>query len=170
MEAARGLLERAVQTLESGPAHLAVTTRLAALEFRSPNGDAEWGRTMFEGVLASFPRRLDLWGQLVDLETSVGTTVTAEGGGGKKKTCSKEAAVAVRDVFERATKVRGLKPRAVKKWFRRWVEWEEAHGDAKSKARVMARAAEWVKAAEARKAKAGGDKDGDGNEESEEDE
>jgi rRNA biogenesis protein RRP5 len=102
--------------------------KFAALEFHSPNGSAERGRTMFEGVLSTFPKRLDLWSQLLDLEIGAGDDEL------------------VRQLFERVTKIKGLKPKGAKAWFKRWSEWEETHGDKKSQEKVKARAGEWVRA------------------------
>lgn len=137
-EKARALLPRATQALPNH-ARFALMTKFAALEFNSPHRNPELGRTMFEGLLATFPKRFDLWNQLLDHEDAAGA--------GADKT-------AVRDVFERAAKVKGLKARAAKKWFKRWADWEEKNGDAKSRDRVSARAAEWVRArAEAKSSK-----------------
>ena len=116
-------------------------TKFAALEFVSAHPNPELGRTMFEGLLATFPKRFDLWNVLLDHEDVPGA----------------DKAV-VRDVFERATKVKGLKARAAKKWFKRWADWEEKHGDAKSRERVRAKAAEWVR----EKAEKKGEEDEDG--------
>ncbi|KAH9906139.1 nucleic acid-binding protein [Xylariomycetidae sp. FL2044] len=126
-ERARELLPRATQAL---PDHARFTamTKFAALEYNSPNKDPERGRTMYEGLLAMFPKRFDLWNQLLDHEDVDGADKTV-----------------VRDVFERATKVKGLKARAAKKWFKRWADWEEKNGDAKSREKVSAKAAEWVR-------------------------
>lgn len=139
---ARALLKRATQVLGnagngSNATHLytALLPKFAALEFRSPNGDREQGRTLFESLLATYPKKFDLWNQLLDLETSASATDVA----------------VVRDLFERGSKVKGLKPRQAKAWFRRWAAWEEEKGDAKSRERVSAKAQEWARAAAERK-------------------
>lgn len=134
-EHGRALLPRALKSLDSR-AHLTLTSKFAALEFRCAGGEPERGRTVFEGLLATYPKRFDLWNQLLDLETAA---------------ADKDACV-VRDVFERGTKVKGLKPRQAKAWFQRWAKWEEANGDAKSREKVTVRAQEWASSAEARKA------------------
>lgn len=41
-------------------------TKFAQLEFKL--GEAERGRTIFEGILDSYPKRLDLWNIFVDME------------------------------------------------------------------------------------------------------
>ncbi|KAG5942719.1 hypothetical protein E4U53_007193 [Claviceps sorghi] len=127
---ARALLPRAMQQLDKHH-HQSIVSRFAALEFRSPNGEPERGRTMFEGLLAAYPKKGDVWNQLVDLEMGVaGSGAEAD-------------VTAVRDVFERRTRVKGLKPQQAEKWFRRWSAWEEKL-DPKGKKRVMARAQDWA--------------------------
>ncbi|CAD6443975.1 cfe07548-51c7-45c8-8d6d-b8eec6fe4037 [Sclerotinia trifoliorum] len=122
----RALLPRATQSLPPHT-HLPLTLKFAALEFRSEHGSPERGRTIFEGVLAKWNKRLDIWGQLLDLETKAG-----------------DAAI-VRGVFERVARIKGLKPKGAKGWFKRWSEWEEANGDKKSQEKVRAIAEEWVR-------------------------
>ncbi|KAI8717856.1 hypothetical protein NCS52_00862700 [Fusarium sp. LHS14.1] len=130
---ARSLLPRATQQLDSRHSQNLVS-RFAALEFRSPNGEPERGRTMFEGLLAAWPKKGDLWGQLLDLESGL----------------AEADPTAVRDVFERRTRVKGLKPQQAEKWFRRWATWEKKL-DPKGKDRVMAKAQEWAAAFKAKK-------------------
>ncbi|KAH8910006.1 nucleic acid-binding protein [Coniochaeta sp. PMI_546] len=139
---ARALIKRATQALDERH-HLPLLVRFAALEFHSPNGDPETGRTLFEGLLSSYPKRFDLWNQLLDLETSAYAK-------GRKEGKDVDAA-AVRDVFERGTKVKALKAEKAKKWFQRWAKWEEQFGDAKSREKVSARAQLWAREAEARR-------------------
>lgn len=83
---------------------------------------------MFEGLLSSFPKRLDIWNQLLDLEIHQGDQYV------------------IRAVFERVVKVKGLKPKGAKAWFKRWSEWERNNGDLKSQEMVQAKAQEWVRA------------------------
>ncbi len=144
----------------SNAAHLytALLPKFAALEFRSPNGDREQGRTLFESLLATYPKKFDLWNQLLDLETS-----SSSAGGAAAAATATDPAV-VRDLFERGSKVKGLKPRQAKAWFRRWAAWEEEKGDAKSRERVSAKAQEWARAAGEKKGAAalkGGEEDED---------
>ncbi|KAI0166315.1 nucleic acid-binding protein [Xylariaceae sp. FL1272] len=124
---ARALLPRATQALPEH-ARLPLMTKIATLEYSSPNGSAERGRTMFEGLISTFPKRFDLWSQLLDHEDSPNSDKGV-----------------IRDVFERATRVKGLKARAAKKWFKRWADWEEKNGDAKSQDKVRAQASQWVR-------------------------
>ncbi|CAN8097612.1 unnamed protein product [Discula destructiva] len=139
---ARALLARATQALPPH-AHLPLMTKFAALEFRSASGDPEHGRTLFEKLLAAYPKKFDLWNQLLDLEMSAHAKKQgAEGGDG---------GAAVRAVFERGLKMKGLKAHRAKSWFQRWAKWEEGAGDAKTREKVSAKAREWAREAEARK-------------------
>lgn len=146
-ERARALLPRATQAL-SQHTHIPLMTKFAALEFRSASGDPERGRTMFEGLLSAYPKKFDLWNQLLDLEILTHTAAKKESGGGKQ---NKADGATVRAVFERGLKTKGLKPHRAKSWFQRWARWEEENGDAKSRERVSAKAKEWARDAEARK-------------------
>ena len=126
---ARALLPRAMQALPPH-SHLNLTHQFAQLEFNSPNGDAERGRTVFETLLSQWPKRLDLWNVLLDLEMK---------NGGQER---------VRRLFERVTgEGMKLKPRKAKYFFKRWLGFEEKAGDRKSAERVKALAAEYVEKA-----------------------
>ena len=70
-ERGRALLPRALRSLPSHT-HVEMTSKFGQLEFRSPNGDVERGRTVFEGLLSSFPKKIDLWNILLDLEIKNG--------------------------------------------------------------------------------------------------
>ncbi|KAH6893483.1 hypothetical protein B0T10DRAFT_482377 [Thelonectria olida] len=132
---ARALLPRATQRLDNRHSRDLVS-RFAALEFQSPNGEPERGRTMFEGLLAAWPKKGDLWSQLLDLEMG--------------HSGAEADATAVRDVFERRTRAKGLNEYQAEKWFRRWAAWEKKL-DPKGEEKVMAKAKEWVVALKARK-------------------
>ena len=125
---ARSLLPRALQSL---PTHhrLDMTSKFAQLEFRSPAGDAERGRTIFEGLLNTWPKRLDLYNVLIDLEFKQG---------------EKER---VRALFERvlAAKNHRLKPKKAKWFFKRWMEFEEKFGNQKTLEDVKRKAEGFVR-------------------------
>ena len=127
---ARACLPRAMQSLPPHT-HLALTSKFAQLEFSSPNGDPERGRTVFETLLAQWPKRLDLWNVLLDLEI--------------KQPGNKDV---VRRLFERVTGGGGapLKAKQAKFFFKKWLAFEEKEGDGKGQERVKALAAEFVRA------------------------
>lgn len=108
--------------------HLSVTKDFALLEFNTPHGDLERGRTLFEGLLGTFPKRLDLWNILLDAEIRLG---------------EKEL---VRALFERVTTGGPkLKSKKAKFFFKKWLDYENKAGDEKSRDRVKAKAAEYVR-------------------------
>lgn len=103
----------------------------------------ERGRTIFEGLLSSFPKRVDLWNVLLDLEIKNGDVEQ------------------VRRLFERVlglghgiaadgtkTGPKKLKDKQAKFFFKKWLAFEEKAGDGNEKMvdEVKARAAEYVKA------------------------
>jgi len=45
-------------------------SKFAQLEFK--HGDAERGKTIFEGIIDSYPKRLDLWTVYIDMEVKQG--------------------------------------------------------------------------------------------------
>lgn len=95
---------------------------------------------MFEGLLTTWPKRLDLWNVLLDKEME------------QEKDTEKQNRV--RRVFERMTKGK-LKTKQAKWVFKRWLEYEEKEGDERSQERVKAKAAEFVKQVERDKAERG---------------
>ena len=130
VDRARVLLARATQSLPKHN-HLDMTSKFAQLEFRSASGNAERGRTMFEGLLSTFPKRLDIWNVVLDLEIKHG---------------DKDQ---VRKLFARVTSS-NLKARKAKYFFKKWLDYEEGNGDAKSCEKVKARAAQYVRQLEAK--------------------
>ena len=63
------VLQRALQSLEK-PNHINIISKFGQLEFK--NGNAENGRTMFEGVVRNFTKRLDIWSIYFDMESKYG--------------------------------------------------------------------------------------------------
>ncbi|KAI9790581.1 MAG: rRNA biogenesis protein rrp5 [Piccolia ochrophora] len=120
-DSARTLLPRALQALP-GDTHIQLTTHFALLEFH--HGDPERGRTLFEGLLSRWPKRVDLWNVLIDAEAK------------------KDERARVRELFERLLGV-GLKIGKVKGMFKKWVNFEEAWAEGKE-ADVHRRAERYV--------------------------
>ncbi|KAL8647490.1 MAG: hypothetical protein Q9210_005531, partial [Variospora velana] len=98
--------------------------------YSSPHGDAERGRTLFENLLSTFPKKLDLWTVYVDAEV--------------KKEEEEDNRERVRGLFERVSRGK-WKAKQMKFWFKKWLQWEEGIGDEGGKERVETLAAEWVK-------------------------
>jgi len=120
---ARALLSRATQSVPSSQ-HRYLTQKFASLEFKLPNGDAERGRTIFEGLVSTWPKKWDVWDVYVSLEMSHG---------GEEN---------VRGLFERMSKV-SMKKRRAEAVFRRWREWEASVGNAAAAKKVENAEAEW---------------------------
>ncbi|KAL9036906.1 MAG: hypothetical protein Q9214_005931 [Letrouitia sp. 1 TL-2023] len=137
---AREHLPRAMQSLPPY-AHLNLTSKAAQLEFTSPQGDPERGRTVFESLLATWPRRLDIWNVWLDLEIQHG----GEGGEGR-----------IRSMFEGTLKKK-LRHRKAKWIFKKWVEWEEGVEGGKGVERVKGLAEKWVKKEKQREGQANGE-------------
>lgn len=131
---ARSLLQRATQSVPSSQ-HRYLTQKFAALEFKSPNGDAERGRTIFEGLVSTWPNKGDVWDVYVSLEMSHGSEEN------------------VRALFERMSKVGKSKRKAAV--FKKWGEWEGSVGNKKGVERVKAMEEQWRE--EKRNAKDGGE-------------
>lgn len=103
---ARALLSRATQSVPA-PQHRYLTQKFAALEFK--HGDAERGRTIFEGLVSAWPKKWDVWDVYASLEISHGGVEN------------------VRALFERMGKA-DMKKRRAEQVFKRWREWEGSVG------------------------------------------
>ena len=121
---ARSLLQRATQSVHPRH-HRDLTSKFGALEFKSANGDSERGRTIFEGLLSTFPKRYDLWDIFIALELAKGEVENA------------------RALYDRLGqhKMKGSKAKAM---FKRWLDFEEKHGSNESVEQVKRKAAEYV--------------------------
>ncbi|KAI3436621.1 hypothetical protein D9Q98_006038 [Chlorella vulgaris] len=123
-EGARKTLDRSLQSLPQFE-HVRMITQAGLLEFKI--GDPERGRSVFEGVLRNHPKRLDLWSVYLDQEVA---------GGDQQR---------IRALFERATHLQ-LPPKKMKFLFKRYLDYEKAHGTAEGVEHVKKRALEYVEA------------------------
>ncbi|CUS20315.1 LAQU0S01e03840g1_1 [Lachancea quebecensis] len=121
-EEARQVLASALQSLPRRN-HIEVVRKFAQLEFAK--GDSEQGRSLFEGLLADTPKRIDLWNVYLDQEIKLGD---------KKR---------VENLFERVVN-RKLTRKQAKFFFGKWLEYEEASDDQKTAEYVKAKASEYV--------------------------
>lgn len=122
--AARAFLSRATQSVPQIQ-HRTLTAKFGALEFTSPHGDPERGRTIFEGLLSAYPKRWDLWDMLLDLEKSHGADEN------------------VRGLFERMAGLK-MKRRRAMLIFKKWREFEEVNEDKKAAEKVKAKEAKYM--------------------------
>ena len=72
-------------------------------------GSSERGRTLMEGVISSYPKRIDLWSVFIEMENKAGNIE------GARRLC------------ERAVTLR-LRARQAKMFFKRWLQLEMTSG------------------------------------------
>ncbi|ODV64285.1 Rrp5p [Ascoidea rubescens DSM 1968] len=119
---ARELLGKALGVLPKRD-HLDVVRKFATIEFQK--GDPEQGRSLFEGLIADVPKRLDIWNGYIDQEI---------------KQDEKEK---VEELFERLI-VRKMSKKQAKFFFTKWLNFEETKKDEKAVDYVKAKAIEHV--------------------------
>ncbi|KAM0952074.1 putative suppressor of forked, tetratricopeptide-like helical domain superfamily [Dioscorea sansibarensis] len=103
----QSIVNRALLSLPRNK-HIKFITQTAILEFKC--GLPDRGRSLFEGVLREYPKRTDLWSVYLDQEICLG------------------ASEVIRSLFERATSL-SLPPKRMKTLFKKYLEYEMAHGD-----------------------------------------
>eukprot|EP00397_Hematodinium_sp_SG-2012_P000662 GEMP01000663.1.p1 GENE.GEMP01000663.1~~GEMP01000663.1.p1 ORF type:complete len:1845 (+),score=482.73 GEMP01000663.1:24-5537(+) len=123
-EVAHEVLTKALLALPKRK-HVQVTTKTAVLEYS--HGSQERGKTIFEGLCASYPKRLDIWSVYLD------SHIKAE----------KENLESVRDLFRRAVTMK-LKAFKMKFFYKRWLDFERKFGDAMGEEEVKRKAREFV--------------------------
>ncbi|KAK9823324.1 hypothetical protein WJX72_001906 [[Myrmecia] bisecta] len=116
------LLDKAIVALPKRK-HIKLLSQAALLEFKA--GSAERARSIFEGILRNYPKRLDLWSMYLDQEIKIGEQSR------------------VRALFERGTHLQ-LPAKKMKFLFKRYLEYEKAHGNTASVAHVKQSALEYV--------------------------
>lgn len=104
--------------------HIEVVRRFAQLEFS--NGEPERGRSLFEGLLADAPKRIDIWNVYLDQEIKLSDNKTR-----------------VEELFERVITKKITKKQA-KFFFNKWLQYEESQKDEKKADYVKAKAAEYA--------------------------
>ncbi|KAI0361371.1 hypothetical protein OH77DRAFT_1468895 [Trametes cingulata] len=125
LEEARKLLPRSLQSLEKRK-HLKTICKFAQLEYKF--GDPERGKTIFEGIVDSHPKRWDMWSIYVDMEAGQGDINS------------------VRNLFNRVLALKMTSHKA-KSFFKKWLELERRLGDEEGQAAVKAKAVEWTQRA-----------------------
>jgi len=121
------LLPRCLQSLDKRK-HLKTISRFAQLEYKL--GDPERGKTLFEGIVDSHPKRLDLWSVYMDMEAG------------------QEQIQSLRNLFDRVLTQKMTSHKA-KAFFKKWLELEKRIGDEDGVANVKAKAVEWTQRANA---------------------
>ncbi|XP_012990759.2 protein RRP5 homolog [Esox lucius] len=121
-DAANALLQRAIKSLPSKDS-VDLIAKFAQLEFRY--GDLERGKTMFDKIVTSYPKRTDLWSVFIDLMIKHGS--------------QKE----VRALFDRVIHL-SVAVKRIKFFFKRYLEYEKNHGTPESILAVKEKALEYV--------------------------
>ncbi|XP_018058355.1 PREDICTED: protein RRP5 homolog [Atta colombica] len=121
-EKSRQIMQRALQSLPAAQ-HVNLLVRFANLENKL--GDKERAQTLFENILSSYPKRIDVWSCYVDCLIK-----------------SKDIDLA-RKVLEQAC-VQTLSPRKMKILFMKFINFEEKYGTSEAVTRVRQMAADYV--------------------------
>lgn len=106
---ARKLLPKALEALPRRK-HMKATLKFAQMEFR--HGNLERGRTLFEGLIASSPSRLDIWSQFCDQEERHLPETTEN----------------LRNLYTRIVHLK-LSSKKAKFFFKKFLEFEKQYGD-----------------------------------------
>ncbi|KAG8928202.1 rRNA biogenesis protein rrp5 [Tulasnella sp. 418] len=122
LEDSRQLLPRSLQSLEKRK-HLKVISKFAQLEYRL--GQPERGRTIFEGIITSHPKKYDQWSIYIDMEAKQGDIGN------------------IRGIFERVF-LQKLSTKKAKFFFKKWLALEKSIGDEAGAEAVKSKAVEWT--------------------------
>jgi len=125
--AAKALLQRAVDALPQAE-HVELISKYGQLEFK--HGSIDRGRTVFDSVLASYPKRIDVWSVYLDMELRNGD------------------ASAIKRLFERVISLK-MSSKKAKFFFKRYLQYASDIGDTVLAAHVKEKARAWVEAATA---------------------
>lgn len=122
VEEARKLLPRSLQSLEKRK-HIKTISKFALLEYKL--GDPERGKTIYEGIVDSHPKRWDLWSVYIDMEA---TQKNIQG---------------IRNLFDRVLSHKMTSHKA-KSFFKKWLVLEQRIGDEDGQQAVKEKAIEWT--------------------------
>ncbi|GJJ74975.1 rRNA biogenesis protein RRP5 [Entomortierella parvispora] len=122
LESGRELLQRSLKSLPKRK-HIKTISKFAQLEFKY--GEPERGRTIFEGVMSNYPKRIDLWSVYIDMEVRNGEQD------------------AVRRLFARVVSLK-LSSKKMKFFFKKWLAYEKDNGDEEHIEEVKRRAMAYV--------------------------
>jgi rRNA biogenesis protein RRP5 len=120
---AQNTMKRALKSLPSYK-HTEVMSRFAQMEYEL--GSPSRARTLFDGLIEKFPKRLDLFFVYVDKECKYGTVENA------------------RKLLEAKVHERKLKDNKMKSLFKKWYRIEEEHGTDDSREHVKSSARSYV--------------------------
>lgn len=114
-EDAQALMKRAMLSLDPRK-HAETMSKYAQMEFEL--GNPERGRTIFDGLILKYSKRLDLFFVYLDKECKFGSIEHA------------------RPILEKKVQERKLSDRQMKSLFKKWYRMEEEHGTEETQERV----------------------------------
>ena len=83
-----------------------IITKFAQMEFKL--GEAERGKTMFENILSTYPKRTDLWSVYIDMVTKLGELDTSRYGFGAIELVCASNLVKYLEVYTLYTSLRNM--------------------------------------------------------------
>lgn len=102
---------------------ITVISKMAQMEFK--HGSPERGRTIFEGIVSNYPKRVDIWGIYIDMELKLGDHS------------------AIRNLFEKVTTL-NLSSKKMRYFFERYLKFEREYGTKETVAHVREKARQYV--------------------------
>ncbi|KAI8806617.1 hypothetical protein BJ742DRAFT_679848, partial [Cladochytrium replicatum] len=118
----RKIQQRALQSLPQRK-HAKILTKFAQTEFKF--GEPERGRTLFEGIISAYPKRVDIWNIYLDMEASYGDVDST------------------RRVFERVITIK-TSSKKMKSFFKKYLEFEKRKGTPEGEQHVKEAAMAYV--------------------------
>ncbi|TDL28208.1 nucleic acid-binding protein [Rickenella mellea] len=125
LEEARALLPRSLKSLDKRK-HLKTISKFAQMEYRL--GGPERGKTIFEGIVDSHPKRWDLWSIYMDMEAA------------------QKDIQSLRNLFDRVL-AKKMTSHKAKFFFKKWLDLEHRIGDEMGASLVKKKAVEWTQRA-----------------------
>ncbi|KAJ3056513.1 Protein RRP5 [Rhizophlyctis rosea] len=122
VDEARKILQRSLQSLAKRK-HVKTICKFAQMEFKY--GEPERGRTIFEGIMSNYPKRVDLWSIYLDMEIRNGDVDIT------------------RRLFERVIKLK-LSSKKMKFFFKKYLDFEKSKGTAQGVEHVKQAAVAYV--------------------------
>lgn len=130
LEVGRELLPKALVALPKRK-HPQIVVKAAILEYQ--NGSAERGRSVFEGLIATYPKRTDLWSVYIDQHVKANTPPEVAAPQNEE----------VRKLFERCITM-DIKAFKMKFFFKKWLDFEKRWGTEADTEQVREKAREYV--------------------------
>jgi len=123
----KAVLQRALQALPKQK-HINMISKYGMLEFKY--GSPENGRTMLEGIVNNYPKRMDIWSIYMDMEQKYGGQNKVQG----------------RHLFERCLNSDFIKskPKKMKLVFQKYMEFESSVGNKKNVEKLKKRVEEYL--------------------------